>query len=181
MRKPFLQSPWAQRLLTSAVWALAGGSAAFWVLVQPALQDGPPAAVAGQQFWTADAQGLRALLGAKGPAAAAQAPAAAALPDARYDLVGVMAGTASGQGAALIAINGQSARMYRVGAQVGEGGPYLRKLQGRKAYLQPAQGAELELELPAFKPTPPTQPKPGALEPAIKGPMRQGGGHVFTQ
>ncbi len=63
-----------------------------------------------------DAQALARLLGA-GPVAPAAAPAAAS----RFALEGVLAGTASGHGAALIAVDGKPPKPYRVGAEVEPG------------------------------------------------------------
>lgn len=152
MRKPFTASPWMQALLTCAVWALAAGSVVFWVLARPA-QGTAQGHLATHKLWTADGAGLGRLLGADARVEPVSAPTSTPT-STRYALVGVLAGTRSGEGAALIAIDNQPARVYRVGSQVGEGGPYLQKLQARSAALGPSMqdSASLTLELPAFQP-----------------------------
>lgn len=153
MRTPFLSSAWPPRLLTLGLWALAVGSAAFWLLQLPSQQ--PPAeADVAQAALLADAQGLNQLLGADAaePQAAPDEPPP---PAAQYQLVGVLAGARSGHGAALIAVNGQPAKHYRVGALL-DGGEnlYLQSVSGRSAQLGPSRGgaAQLQLQLPEFAP-----------------------------
>ena len=65
-----------------------------------------------------DGQAIARLLGAV-PVASAAAPVASIA--SRFALVGVLAGRQSGGGAALIAIDGQPARPFRVGATVDAG------------------------------------------------------------
>jgi general secretion pathway protein C len=81
--------------------------------------------------------------GLAAPAAAGEAPAAS-----RYALVGVAARGSEG-GAALISIDGQEARPFRVGAQL-EGGMVLQSVTGRRAVLSSgvAGAATVTLELP---------------------------------
>lgn len=169
--RSFASSVWLPRLSTAAVWALVAASAVFWWLQQP-VREAVPTALATHKVWGVDAQGLARLLGAQQVAVAEAAPAAKK-PDVRYALVGVMAGAASGQGAALIAIDGQSARMYRVGSQVGEGGPYLQRLFARSAQLGPSMQAPatMVLELPDFSPAPrPAAPAAATAATALSAP-----------
>lgn len=63
-------------------------------------------------------------------------------PSGRYQLWGVVAG-ASGQGSALIAIDGQAPKAYRVGQALSEG-VYLQSLSPRQARIgASAQGPDL--------------------------------------
>ena len=96
---------------------------------------------------TADPQALARLLGAQAVSAAAE-PAAAS----RFVLLGVLAGTQSGDGAALIAVDGKPPRHYRVGAAI-EPGLVLQSLGRREARLGASvDGATtLALELPRQK------------------------------
>ncbi len=84
------------------------------------------------------------VLGARAVSAAAE-PAAAS----RFVLKGVLAGTRSGDGAALIAVDGKPPRHYRVGADI-EPGLVLQSLGRREARLGASvDGATtLALELP---------------------------------
>ena len=81
-------------------------------------------------------------------AAAARAPAAALT--SRFALSGVLAGRSSGGGAALIAVDGQPAKPFRVGAVV-EGGLVLQSLHRRQARLGASVDgpATLTLDMPA--------------------------------
>lgn len=178
MRTPFLSSAWPPRLLTLGLWALAAGSAAFWLLHLPSQQ--PPAdADVAQAALLADAQGLNQLLGANAaePQAAPDEPPA---PAAQYQLVGVLAGARSGRGAALIAVNGQPAKHYRVGALL-DGGEnlYLQSVSGRSAQLGPSLGgaAQLQLQLPEFEPA----QRPATASPLYAAPTTQPGANNLPQ
>ena len=83
------------------------------------------------------------------PSAAAPAVEAAS----RYRLVGVVA-SGPDRGAALIAVDGQPPKPYRVGAVL-EGGLVLRSLAARQARLEPESGtgAAVELTLPPPNPS----------------------------
>lgn len=124
-------NPWGVRLATLALWLLAAASTVYWGLRLSAPAGGPgvPAVVA--SLPAPDAQALARLLGAQ--AAAPQALPVASAPS-RFALVGVLAGRQSGGGAALIAIDGQPARPYRVGATV-DAGLVLQSLGPREAHL----------------------------------------------
>ncbi|AVS98074.1 MULTISPECIES: hypothetical protein [Paracidovorax] len=137
--------PWGVRLGTLALWVLAGASVVFWGLrlaVRPAPIAAPVAAPAPA---APDAQALARLLGA-GPAAPS---APAAREPSRFALQGVLAGTASGGGAALIAIDNQPARPFRLGATVAEG-LVVQSLGRRQVRLGPSRGGEatVTLEVP---------------------------------
>lgn len=88
-------------------------------------------------------QGLR-IWGVKGPR-----PESAVAASGRYQLWGVVAG-ASGRGSALIAIDGQPPKAYRVGQALSEG-VYLQSLNHRQAQIgASAEGPSLfALTLPA--------------------------------
>ena len=120
---------WAPPLATLVLWALAGASAVYWGLMLSEPAAGPAPVAAAPEPILPDAQALARLLGAHAQAAAAT-PAAAS----RFTLLGVLAGTQSGDGAALIAVDGKPARPVRVGAVVEEG-LVLQSVQGRKALL----------------------------------------------
>lgn len=139
-----LDSRWGVRLGTLALWALAGASTVYWGLRLSARPAGWPAPVSAPQPVAPDAQALARLLGAV-PSAPAAAPSAAS----RFVLEGVLAGMVSGDGAALIAVDGKPAKPFRVGATVDQG-LVLQSLARRQARLGPALGGEatLVLEMP---------------------------------
>ncbi|MEY3252467.1 MAG: putative ral secretion pathway protein GspC, partial [Pseudomonadota bacterium] len=133
---------------------------------------------------------LTRLLGADPPPRTAEGEEAAPPPDARFTLIGVVAprqvGAApsgSGEGVALIAIDGQTPRAYRLGAQV-DGDTVLQAVHARGAELGPRGGpARVALELPPPAPaatgtlpgldtgaTPGTAPPRPAAAPAARLP-----------
>ena len=67
--------------------------------------------------------------------------------------MGVLAGQQSGGGAALIAVDGQPAKPFRVGAVVVDGELVLQSLGRREARLGASRGAPttLTLELPPLR------------------------------
>lgn len=147
-----LQNRLFQGLLTSLIWALAIGSLIYWILSMPRADAHEASGSVATSALVANTQGMRRLLGDLDVpiAAVAVAPTAAT----QLALVGVVAGTQSGQGAALISINGQAARTVRVGHRVQDSdGLYLQSLQGRVAYLGPelAGNSTVALMLPDFK------------------------------
>jgi len=135
---------WAPPLATLVLWALAGASAVYWGLMLSEPAAGPAPVAAAPEPILPDAQALARLLGAHAQAAAVT-PAAAS----RFTLLGVLAGTQSGDGAALIAVDGKPPRHYRVGAAI-EPGLVLQSLGRREARLGASvDGATtLALELP---------------------------------
>lgn len=140
-------SRWAPRLVTLALSALAGACVVYWgfKLSAPAGR-ATPVASAPEQV-TADPLALARLLGAQA-VATTDAPSLAS----RFVLMGLLAGTTSGEGAALIAMDGKPARPYRVGASL-EPGLVLQSLSRREARLGPAVDGvtTLTLEIPRQK------------------------------
>ncbi|AVP58763.1 type II secretion system protein N [Pulveribacter suum] len=126
---------WAPRLTTLALWAAAGAAALYWALALSAQPAGPvPATLPAAP--QADAQAVARLLGAGVHVAAVQQSAAPAAPG-RFVLQGVLAGTTSGHGAALVSVDGQPPKPVRVGASV-EPGLVLQSLSRREARLGPS-------------------------------------------
>ena len=140
-----MQNKWVLRGATFVLWALVAASAAIWTLrlnqppVITAAPVLPPVAAI-------DPAAVGRLLGYV--PASAQAPASTPALASRLVLTGVVAGR-SGEGAALIAVDGQPPKPFRVGSAIEEG-VVLKSVQGRSAVL--AAGAEgpdlLTLELP---------------------------------
>ncbi len=138
---------WAVRLATLVLWALAGAVVLFWALARPGQLPGLAPLATGQGP-AIDVAAVARLLGAGAaarPAAVATAAAQAA-PVSRFVLQGVLAGKASGGGAALIAIDGQPAKPFRVGAAL-EPGLVVQSLSRREVHLGPAPGAASSLTL----------------------------------
>lgn len=139
---------WTVRGTTFALWLLAAGSVAFWALKLGSAPTRPaPVAARAPGPASVDPIAIARLLGG----AASNGVVAAAQPSlaSRFNLVGVVAGVASGGGAAVISVDGKPARPYRVGSQLDEG-LVLQSVQGRSAVLAAqADGPPLlTLELP---------------------------------
>lgn len=154
------------RWWTFGVWALVVASAFFWglrVFVQaPAAPRDTLVAQPG-----GDLRGdLTRLFGAEAPPPLPAELVAAPEPDPRFTLVGVVSPrsvAAAREGVALIAIDGNPARAYRVGMVV-DGNTVLQSVQARGAQLGPRGGpALMALELPPLPP-----PATGTL-PSIGG------------
>ena len=145
MSRP-ISNPWPVRLATLALWALAAASVVGWGLRLSAPVSPPAAPTSPLPVAAPDVQAIARLLGAvPGAAPVAGAPASAA---SRYALVGVLADRDGRHGAALIAVSGQPAKPFRVGAQV-DGDLVLQALAPREARLGPAgAAATLTLTLP---------------------------------
>ena len=123
------QSKWSVRGLTLMVWALAVASIAYWglrLLAQSPASALAPLAVSVPM--PPDPAVIAGLLGAT----AAQAPPQASLAS-RFALSGVVAG-APGGGAALIAVDGNPAKPFRVGGVI-EDGLVLQSASARQATL----------------------------------------------
>ena len=135
------------RLATLLIWALLALSAGYWVLGAGRIGMVGALPVMAAPVPT-DSAAVARLLGFSRAADAPAAPVA----DKRYALVGVLA--RGSQGAALIAVDGQPAKPYRVGAEV-DGGLVLRSVGARSATLGPTKGAstppETTIELPALQ------------------------------
>lgn len=140
-------SPWPVRLATLALWALAAASVVVWSL-RLGTPASPPAAPASPVPVAApDVQAIARLFGAV--SATPPLPGAPPSRSSRYALVGVLTDRDGSRGAALIAVAGQTAKPFRVGAKV-DGDLVLQALAPREARLGPAGGAAtLTLALPA--------------------------------
>jgi len=140
-------SPWPVRLATLALWALAAASVVAWGLRLSAPASLPAAPTSPAPVAAPDVQAIARLLGAA--PAGPPAPGAPAAVASRYTLVGVLADRHGRHGAALIAVAGQPAKPFRVGAKV-DGDLVLQALAPREAHLGPAGAAvTLTLSLPA--------------------------------
>lgn len=153
MVNPILHSTLFSRALSALVWALAAAGVVFrWAQVSN-LGAVRQANVAAPAPLHVAAQDVAYALGVR----AAQPVAEAAVQKrSTYELVGVLAGTRSQRGAALIAVDGKKPKPYQVGATIdGEDGFVLQALQGRTARLGTSmQGATAQaLEMPPFTPT----------------------------
>jgi len=150
------------------IWALTAASAAFWgVKIFAATRPVPDGAQAPQAV-AANAP-MERLFGAIVVPATAAAPVH---PESeRFQLVGVIAPPASGQsndGVAIVAIDGQPARPWHVGATL-DGSTTLLSVARRTADFGPAGGpATFSLQLPE-----PSAPVTGALAPAVSQPSPQ--------
>ncbi len=132
---------WSTRLITLALWALATASVVVWGLRLSAPKSVMADAAAPAAAAPPDAQAIARLLGALPFAQASAAPAVAS----RYSLVGVLAGQVGASGAALIAVGGEPARTFRIGAVV-DGDLVLQSLGRQSAALGP-KGAEASVQL----------------------------------
>lgn len=108
-------SPWPARLVTLVLWTLAAASVVAWGLRLSAPASGRVYTAAPPALPAPDAQAIGRLLGAVSAAPSqALTPAAAS----RFALMGVLAGKNGSSGAALIAVGGEPARTFRIGAAV---------------------------------------------------------------
>ena len=166
MSVPFAAARWPASLSTLVVWALAGASIVFWALRLAAPADvSAPATVASTPLAAIDPDAIGQLLGAPSTRAAAPTPEAAS----RFVLSGVVADD-SRQGAALIAVDGEPPRPFRVGATVGDG-YVLQAVDHRTASLgasrDGAPALTLQLpEQPMALPAPAAQGASAAVFPA---------------
>lgn len=138
-----VRSVWGVRGLAFVLWALAALCAVYWGLRMGAARALPAgAAPVAQMPEPVNPQSVARLLGGQPITEAAPAESG------RLVLQGVVSG-ASGAGAALIAVDGEPARPFRVGSSV-QGDLWLQSLQARQARLGPGlRGATtVILELP---------------------------------
>nr|WP_315205119.1 type II secretion system protein N [uncultured Albidiferax sp.] len=140
-----LTSRWAPRLVTFVVWALALASAAYWGLKSTADAAGPQTAVSTQAMVPVDTAAVARVLGAVPEDMAAEPQVNLS---SRFVLSGVVAGRGRG-GAALIAIDGQPPKPFRVGSVV-DGNLLLQSVGPRRAELATRRDgpAAFALELP---------------------------------
>jgi general secretion pathway protein C len=136
---------------TFILWALALFCAAYWLLRVMATPSGAPTAPPVVRTPApANPAALAALLGSRGQVETGNAAPQASLAS-RFVLTGVVAGR-SGEGAALIAVDGRSPRPFRVGARVEEG-LILQAVDGRRVMLGAERGGPhaVVLELPPLQ------------------------------
>ena len=112
---PTGSSPWPTRWLTLLLWALAAASVVAWSLRLSTPVSSMAATVGPQSLPAPDAQAIARLLGA---VSGAPSPTAAPAAANRFVLIGVLAGKNGASGAALMAVGGQPARTFRIGAVV---------------------------------------------------------------
>ncbi|MBF5003915.1 type II secretion system protein N [Diaphorobacter caeni] len=167
-------SRWKVGAGTLVLWFLAAACVVFWGLRLSASQLGQGASALPAAPTVVDVPSLVRLLGGTEVVAKA-APAA----PTRYTLVGVLAGTRSGHGAALIEVDGKPAKPYRIGAPVAEG-MVLQSVNKREAVLgfdlkgPASMTLQMPLKVAANAPasSPAYQPPPaGAVPPAVQSPM----------
>jgi len=153
------------RWVAFLTWAAVAAGSVYWVLKLAVSPSPLPAhaqvAAAGARL-SAD---LQRVLGAGAPPAPAPTEEAAPPPaDPRFSLLGVVAprpGTSAREGLALIAVDDQPAKAFRVGSSV-EGPLVLLAVSARGASLGPRGGQpSVVLELPEM-PAAATGPAPGS-------------------
>jgi general secretion pathway protein C len=126
------------------LWLAAGLSAGYWVLLAWGRSPVTPVSAVAPAQVAADSAAVARTLGAVPGAAPTGAVASAAPP--RYNLLGVVA-VGNRDGAALIAVDGQPPRPYRVGAQLEGGGLVLQAVTRRVVRLGPSLEAPATIEL----------------------------------
>jgi len=136
----------APALVAGVLWLAVGLSAGYWTLQALGRSAVTPLAVAAPSPIQVDSLAVARVLGAQ--PALAVAPSAPVATGTQYNLLGVVAYSAAG-GAALIGVNGQPPRPYRVGAAL-EGGLVLQSVSRRAARLGASMEgpATVELTLP---------------------------------
>ena len=139
-------NPWGLRLTTLVLWLLAVASSVYWGLRLSTPSGGLAVPAVFTSLPAPDVQAMARLLGA-GAVALPVAPVSSSA--SRFALVGVLAGRQSGGGAALIAIDGQPAKTFRVGATI-DTGLVLQSLGPRQAQLGASRDgpAALTLQIP---------------------------------
>jgi len=156
------------RWFSFVIWAAVAASAVFWGLrlLVPALP--VPAHTATVNLAASVRGDLSPLLGGELRAETDEEEPAVAV-DSRYQLLGVVSprGKGTGQGLALIAVDGKPAKAYRVGAAVDDDDNVLQSVTARGAAIGPKGGvASVALELPALAPAATgTMPPAGSVAP----------------
>ena len=145
---------WLIRLVTFLLAAVAAASAGYWTLKWPTPGPTTRAAATEAALPPIDSAKVARLLGANPASVNAGTPVASVAVAAKYKLMGVIAQGQHG-GSALIAIDGQTAKPYRVGEPVGDG-LVLQSIKPRSATLgADAQGTGgVTLELPPLPGSP---------------------------
>ncbi|MCB2039524.1 MAG: hypothetical protein KDH48_01355 [Rhodoferax sp.] len=166
---------WPSRILAFLLWTLAALSAAYWLLKIVGLSEAPVTAGAvNAETPSIDVPMLARALGPDNaaPTSAALAPPSplAQDPGGRMRLLGVVAGRTSG-GVALISIEGQHPRPYRVGSVIDERYK-LTQVATRSATLAPTQAGApaITLELPLATSEPQTPLPAAAASPTPPSP-----------
>lgn len=148
-------SPYSAKLWpgvwAALLWCAAAASAVFWVLNFPsgsAVQGVPLVQGSAQATGASSVQASAHMARVWGLQAPVPVPEVSIAQSSRFQLLGVVAG-ASGQGSALIALDGQPPRAFRVGQTVTDG-VVLQSLGQKQAQLGvSAQGTALfSLSLP---------------------------------
>jgi general secretion pathway protein C len=134
-------------LAAGVLWLAAGLSAGYWVLLAWGRSPVTPVSTLASAQLPSDPEAVARTLGAVPSAVASPSVAAAAPP--RYNLLGVVAVGSQDGGAALIAVDGQPPRPYRVGAPL-DGGLVLQAVTRRTVRLGPTleSPSTIELSLP---------------------------------
>ena len=169
-------SRWKVGAGTFVLWFLAIACVVFWGLKLSASQLGQGAPALPAAPTVVD---IPSLIRALGGTEVAARPASAA--PTRYTLIGVLAGTRSGHGAALIEVDGKPAKHYRIGAEVAEG-MVLVSVNKREAHLgfTPNGPTAVTLQMPlkvasnatmGGMPAPAYQPPPPVAPPVVQSPM----------
>lgn len=137
---PFSLARALPALSTALLWCAVAASVAYWVLHFPRESSALLPAVSSEAPAVAiDPGQVARALGQQQPVS--QAP----VESKRYQLVGVIAAS-SGRGSALIAIDGQPPKAWRVGQAIQEG-VYLQKLAPREAWLGPSPNGPAQTTL----------------------------------
>ena len=141
-------NPWLLRLVTFLVAAMAAASVGYWALKWPAPASSVRAMAPEPVRTPIDTAKVARLLGANPNASAAGAQPPVTSAQAKYKLQGVIALSTRG-GSALIAINDEPAKPYRVGERVSDD-LLLQSVKARSATLaNNLQGSgSVTLELP---------------------------------
>ena len=145
-------SPLGPWLAAACIAGLLGWSVTYWVLRWPAPGVDAPLPASTAPATTPDVHALARVLG--------QREAVPVVNETLVVLYGVAVGSRPEQGAAVIAVNGQSARSVRVGQAVNDQWR-LSSVAAREARLVSAQGQSLTLKLP--------EPAPGLAAASASG------------
>lgn len=135
-------SRWWPVLAAGVLWLAAGVSAGYWILLAWGRTPVVPVTAAPADTGAPDTALVARALGSEAAAPVADTASSAAA--SRYSLLGVVAG--SSQGAALISVDEQPAKPYRLGAAV-EGGLLLQSVGKGSARLGPTLGGPATVEL----------------------------------
>jgi len=146
-----LTARWLPALTTLVVWALAAAVVAYWVLQFAGASGLPTQAPSVSRLTPAEPAPIQ-VQKALGSVTAAPEVVLPADASSRFVLSGVVA-SGTGQGSALIAVDGQAPAAFKAGQVVAEG-VVLRSLAPRQARLSAsAQGpVTLTLDMPPLSP-----------------------------